>query len=399
MNTQDTPVHLHLWHRDFWCLSVANLLFSMVVYGQVFMVQHIVGKAHLTQGLASLAWLTYGLGLSLLGFFVSFLVQRFRRNHVCIMAMIGVAVAIFCSTLVPSAPVNVRPMFLLCTRLAIGMLFGLSQMVLSSTLVIDICESYQRTEANYAVAWFGRLAMALGPFVFILVDHHFGWQYVMWIVIGLDALAVFLVMVVDFPFRMPSDNIRLFSLDRFLLLRSWMLFINLFLVSVAIGIVVALHWNHAMFFAFMMVGFLLAILAEKFVFVNAELKSEAVAGMILLGFALLMMWTGQDTTEVTSAICIGLGTGLISSRFLLFFIKLRDHCQRGTSQSTYFISWESGMAVGIALGSLASDASPASPSGFYHDTNVLSWCLIILIVSLATYVAFTHQWYLKHKNR
>lgn len=32
MDTQNTPVHLRLWHRDFWLLSLANLMLSSMVY-------------------------------------------------------------------------------------------------------------------------------------------------------------------------------------------------------------------------------------------------------------------------------------------------------------------------------------------------------------------------------
>ena len=32
MNSQNTPVHVKLWHREFWQLAIANLLLSMSVY-------------------------------------------------------------------------------------------------------------------------------------------------------------------------------------------------------------------------------------------------------------------------------------------------------------------------------------------------------------------------------
>ena len=400
MNTQDTPVHLRLWHRDFWCLSMANMLISMVVYGQVFMVQSVARNAHIHQDIVAESWGAYGLGLFALGVFVSYLVQRYRRRRVCLVAMVGVAAAIGGTSFVSSVPVEMRVLLLLGARLAVGMLFGLAQMVLSSTLVIDISESYQRTEANYVVAWFGRLAIALGPFAAIMIHRFYGGEVLTWTMVALGVLAVVLVHAVNFPFRMPSDNIKLFSLDRFLLLKSWMLFVNLFLVSVAVGIVVALRWDDAFFFAAMMVGFLLAIMAEKIVFANAELMSEAVAGLLLLGFAILMLWSGQDTSGITSAICVGLGAGLLGSRFLLFFIKLRDHCQRGTSQSSCFLSWESGMALGLAVGvgGCCNDVA-ATCHGADGRPAVLMVAMAFVIVALAMYVGFTHKWYMKHKNR
>ena len=32
MNTQNTPVHIRLWHRDFWLMAMANLLLTVAVY-------------------------------------------------------------------------------------------------------------------------------------------------------------------------------------------------------------------------------------------------------------------------------------------------------------------------------------------------------------------------------
>ena len=32
MNTQNTPVHVRLWHRDFWLMAISNMLLSVAVY-------------------------------------------------------------------------------------------------------------------------------------------------------------------------------------------------------------------------------------------------------------------------------------------------------------------------------------------------------------------------------
>lgn len=139
------------------------------------------------------------------------------------------------------------------------------------------------------------------------------------------------------------------------------------------------------------VGFVLSLLAARFVFANAELKSEAVTGMALMMAALLVMLAGNDDTASSLVpVLMGCGMGIVGSRFLLFFIKLSPHCRRGTSQSTYFLACESGLSVGLFLG-----------YGFFygdsHGAVVLS--LVLCCVALAMYVVFTHRWYMKHKNR
>ena len=32
MNSQNTPIHIRLWHHDFWRMAIANLLLTMAVY-------------------------------------------------------------------------------------------------------------------------------------------------------------------------------------------------------------------------------------------------------------------------------------------------------------------------------------------------------------------------------
>jgi len=86
----------------------------------------------------------------------------------------------------------------------------------------------------------------------------------------------------------------------------------------------------------------------------------------------------------------GLGIGIIGARFLLFFIKLSKHCQRGTSQSSYFLSWELGLTAGIFIG---------LGYGVEEKDMLLRVALITTVLALLMYQVFTHSWYLKNKNR
>ena len=390
MYTQNTPVHIRLWNKDFWFLAIANLLLGMAVNIQMVMAFFMVSSEE-----ASLALGAFGLGLVVLGMFVSYLVERYRRNHVCWYAILGV-VACLAVPLFEHLPVG----GMIGVRLATGICYGLAEMVLYSTSVVDTCESHQRTEANYAVAWFGRFALALGPFFALFLLQFIDVRSLAWLSVGFASLAFFMVMLVSCPFRSPDDNIKMVSLDRFLLPASWGLMINLFFISTAVGMIVAIEMEHLTFFALLMVGFLLAIVAEKYVFVNAELMSEAIAGMLLVGFALLLMLAEVAQTSITIPLLVGLGSGIIASRFLLFFIKLSDHCQRGTSQSSFFLAWEMGLALGLFLG-LERGFRVVFPilEGMPSCKVVVIIALALDVVALLFYVAFTHRWYMKHKNR
>lgn len=393
MDTQNTPVHAGLWHRDFWLLALASLSLTAAMYLPLpllpaWMMQ-VCGCTPLE---AAVCVGVPGVGIFMFGCFCSYLVQRYRRNHVCIYSLFVVAVCFYFLQFIHRGVGTALGAFGLVAvvRLAQGALFGLAQMVLSSTLIIDTCESFRRTEANYSAAWFSRLALSLGPMAALALSPLAGFGSVMVVGAILCIVAVILISAVKFPFKAPEDIVRHVSADRFFLPQGKWLFVNFLLVTAAVGLVFSVNGT-AYFYGMLSVGFVLSLLAARFVFVNAELKSEAVTGIALMIAALLVMLADDDGTASSLVpVLMGCGMGIVGSRFLLFFIKLSPHCRRGTSQSTYFLACESGLSVGLFLG-----------YGFFygasHDAVVLS--LVLCSIALAMYVVFTHRWYVKHKNR
>lgn len=391
MNTQNTPVHISLWHHDFWRMALANLLLAMSVYTLIPILPiWFMDSAGLSYEQTGIAMGAFGLGLFLLGAFTSYLVQRFRRNQVCVWAILGMLACLALLYYIDLYQRNVCSFSLmLVQRVAFGAFFGLAQMVLASTLIIDTSESFQRTEANHSASWFARFALSLGPVAALLIYPLYGFSAVILASGGSAVLAIILILLVHFPFRAPDENVSPFSCDRFFLTHGFILFVNLFLITLATGLLLSLSLS-VQFYSMMMVGFLAAILAQRFVFREAELKSEVISGLLLMGVALLLMLTrNQPIVGFVAPLFIGFGLGIIGSRFLLFFIKLSRHCQRGTSQSTYMLGWESGIALGIGIGYAMCHIEKGL---------ILECALALIVVSLVLY-QFTHNWFLKHKNR
>lgn len=392
MNSQNTPVHIRLWHRDFWLMAMANLLLTMAVYVLIpVMPKWLLQTENLTLQETGMIMGAFGVGIFLFGYLTSWLVQRFRRNIACIWAILLMAAMLgwlYYLDLQKSQFFDFP--ILLVQRLALGAAFGVAQMILSSTLIIDTCESFQRTEANHSASWFSRFALSLGPLTGIIVDRLSGFSTVLLVAIGCSLVAIIFIMLVHFPFRTPEENVRVVSLDRFFLPQGWPLIINLMVVTFVVGLLLSMTTSE-LFYVMVMVGFFVALLAQRFMFRNADLESEVITGLVLTGVALLMMLTRQQTiVSFAAPMFIGFGLGIIGSRFLLFFIKLSRHCQRGTAQSTFFLSWESGLALGIGLGYglLEQQSGP-----------VLQVALVTTAAVLLFYHFFTHGWYITHKNR
>jgi len=389
MNTQNTPVHIKLWHREFWLMSISSLMLTMSVYALIpVMPQWLMKTENFTPEEVGLSMGAFAFGLYFFGAQCSWLVQNYRRNVICMQAIFAVGVAIALLWYIDSLrSEHVEFWVILLQRLVLGAVFGLAQMVLSSTLIIDTCESFQRTEANHSATWFSRFALSLGPLVGLLLYQLYGFHMVVWASAGLAGVALLLIKMVTFPFRTPEEGVHVASLDRFFLPHGFLLFINLLLVCVVVGLLLTLP-HELLFYAMMMGGFLLALLAQRFVFRDAELKSEVVTGLILM-IAAISVLLGYPVSPV-APVLIGLSVGIIGSRFLLFFIKLSRHCQRGTSQSTYFLGWETGLSLGVGLGYCLF---------FGQSAPLLYTALALTVVALAMYHFLTHDWFVKNKNR
>lgn len=392
MNTQNTPIHVRLWHRDFWLLSLASLLLTMSVYVLVpsFPVW-LLETEKLSAAEVGISMAAFAIGLYGFGIFCSWLVQRFRRNNVCILSI---------ATLIGSLSIlyyihGLRSEFVefwlvVIQRLLLGATFGLAQMVLLSTLVIDASESYRRTEANHSAAWFSRFALSLGPIVGYVLFYYKNFDAVLLASLFCAACSIILILAVNFPFRTPSDTFHIVSLDRFFLPQSLPLYFNLMLFAIVVGMLMSLGLSDR-FYACIMAGFLLALVAQRVVFPDAELKSEIVTGFILMLMVLILIFTRPlPIVWYVAPLLLGLSIGVVCSRFLLFFIKLSRHCQRGTSQSMYFLGWESGVALGLGIG-----------YGFFFndDKGNLITCMVLTAVALLSYNYYTHKWFLKNKNR
>ena len=397
MYTQNTPVHVHLWHRGFWALAFANLLLSMSVFMFLPILPYWLGQYFgLSASRVALLFVIHAVGIYLLGPRCSMLVQRYRRNVVCAISILLTSLSSFvlyylCKfnpALIASLDASTIYLVLAVIQLVGSMFYGLSQMVLSGTLIIDVCESFQRTEANHSAAWFGRLGLALGPIAAILTAPRFGCETVLLASSVCGLIAMLLVLLTDFPFRAPEDNLKAFSTDRFFLTRGIWLFVNFMMIMIAVGIVVVNHQDMR-FFVLMLGGFLISLLSQKFVFANAELKSEILSALVLIiGALLLMIFRDSDVASLAAALLTGVGVGVSATRFLLFFIKLSPHCKRGTSQSTFFLTWQSGLALGAALGIVA-----GQPGAGYVVA------LAFVVVALLMYHFFTHTWFMNNKSR
>lgn len=391
MDTQNTSIHLRLWHRRFQLLLLSELFLAMSVYVLI----PVLGSFLHGSGVRS-EWGVYGLmlfavGLYLPGGFIEPLFQKYSRSHVCQFSILMVAVVMAAAYLMPE--ILLGGVTFAAATLLLGVFYGLAQMVLLSTLIIDTTDSFQRTEANYVASWALRFALAPGPLLGVAMSTFFMHEALphrlMLVLSAVLALqSCLLVSAVHFPFKAPDEKQVCWSTDRYALLRGYPLFFTLLLVTMAGGVMIG-HFDSVKDYLFLFAGLVVALIAERMIFFNGDLKSEAIAGYILLGTACLIRLTRQDENiPSVVAFLVGNGSGLLTSRYLLFFIKLSRHCERATAQSTYFLGYESGIVIGLMV--------PYVSGNIQTETAV---ALGLVVVGLLLYNFVVHNWYLHNKNR
>lgn len=393
MNNQNTPVHINLWHKDFWLIALAHLCLSISVYMFIPVLPvWILNKGTYTFADMGYMLCAFAVGLWLFGPFCSYLIQRYRRNIVCVLSIFLLIVSTlslyyepFLSRVFPHIPVMVL------LRLLSGMCYGLAQLILGSTLLNDTCESFLRTEANYSASWFQRFSLALGPiFGIVAYTLSIGFNGVLCISSLCAAFAALLILSVRFPFRAPEERVKVVSLDRFFLPQSFPLYVNLHLIVIVVGLLLSLNTT-VLFYCMIMCGFLLSLICQRVVFQNANLKSEVISGLIMLLCAILLLkFVHVNTICYVAPLFIGISYGLIGSRFLLYFIRLSKHCRRGTAQSTYTLVCETGLFLGMGAGYGIFEA---------NNSSVLNLSMLLVVVSFIFYHFYVHQWFVSHKNR
>jgi len=362
MDTRNTSYHKGLWHKGFVGLVVSELFLTIALYIQLtLLIRGFNDNGMFTACDMGLAIGLCGAGLYLFGPVSGWLSQRYRRNKVFIVFTVGMAIAFFfisqlCCNDYAVMAYDKAVLWFSC--FLFGAFYGLSKRVLTGTLMIDRCESRNRSDANDAAACCSLVSLALAPVVVLVssdVLRHTDMRPFVYVAL---LVAIIGVGITKFPFKTPDENIRMFSTDRFILLSGLRYFAMMFFVSFSVGMMLSSH-HTTVFFAFLLAGIIVGILS-RFIFGNGyDIIWKAVIGLVLVGISLSMRALVGDVIQLYhfSAFLLGVSVYLICSFLLARLLATSRHCQRCSAVSTYFLSHESGLAIGLGTGCVMGSGS------------------------------------------
>lgn len=207
------------------------------------------------------------------------------------------------------------------------------------------------------------IATAIAPSIGLLLFSKYGsYDLLFALSLGCSLLGA----VVDSTLRLRPREInkekKALSLDRFFLLKGWALFLVLFSLAFAYGILstyVAIYGRETLgittgtglFFALFAVGLIISRLTGSRSLREGKISRNASLG-ILVSISGFILFSAVQTewAYYLAPFIIGLGNGHLWPAAQTMFINLASHDQRGTANSTILTSWDLGMGVGMLIG-------------------------------------------------
>lgn len=359
-------------------ICFANFLLTAAVFMQLGAI--VWGESAAGVGFTDTVWAVsaFVLGLFALGPVSSYFVAKYQRKSVFKSALLLIAVVsavlYFNTTLAAVAVV----------RFVQGALCGLAQVALGSTMLNDMTASERRTFSDYNYSWSALLGIPVGVAAAYFLCPEWGFNVALLVSVAMLLLSILTVMIIKVPFRAPI-SVPMFSCDRFWQKNDFLPFVNLLLFSSLLGLFLSANFS-AVTFLFVSLGVVVAHPLRRMIFSDADVRAEIVSGMLLVLAAVLIPFSTDFAASIHAAdVIFGAGIGLGSSRFLLYFLKLTGHCQRGTAQNTYMLARDCGYAIGLVAGA--------------YVENVQYVMVPVALVSLVFYLAITHPWFRRHNDR
>lgn len=337
-----TQVHNRLSSSRFINMCAANWFLHIFIFAIVPLLAVQVENLGGTPEWTGYAVLAFAIGMVLPGPFGAHLMERRSRKEVFLKAAIVAGPVV---TLLGYMTGVYSLESIVVLQLLQGMAFGVAQTALGTTLVNDILLSKQRNRGDIIYGWAGRLGIPLGLFFGYILLQTMTVDLAFWWTLVPCALAFLLVAQTTVPVKAPV-KVPLMTLDRFFLPSSMHLGLSMFAAPWVFGRMAGLMsgaWP-CLCLAF---GVLAAFLMQLFVRRRMGQRGIVSFAYLLILVALYMLSVNSFAIVSVAYGMLGLGVGAVSSRHLMDWVTTAQHCQRGTAQNTYILTWRMAFSLGF----------------------------------------------------
>jgi len=381
-----------LWTVHFTRICVANSLLFISLY-MLFPVLSAEMSDRLGVPVAQTGavFLFFTLGMFLIGAFHAYLVDAYKRKHVCMLA----AVLMVAATVGYAFVTSLAELILLSAIQ--GLAFGICTTAVI-TLAIDITSSTLRSAGNVRLSWTARLGMIAGIILGACLYQSRPFSHLLAVSVVIGCTGILVLSGLRVPFRAPIVT-KLYSFDRFLLLRGWVPAINLILITLVPALLIPLIHPFLTgftlgntgipvpFFVWAAIGYIVSLFLARLFFLKEKTWRTVILGIGLEIAAISLLNT--DISVAVSSLLLGLGLGFVLPEFLMMFVKLSHHCQRGTANTTHLLASELGISLGIA----ASCCMDLDTGKMLHAGQIAAF------LALLFFVLVTYPYYIRKKVR
>ena len=221
------------------------------------------------------------------------------------------------------------------------------------------------------------IAPTIGIFIYKLTA---SFELLFWLALVVACLGWLIDATVQLPQKDIVRNKSALSLDRFFLVRGWLLGVNMAAFGFCFGVLsnyLAIYGKEQLgitggtgtYFMLCSVGLILSRLQGGRTLRKGLLTHNASGGMLisLVGYTLFILmptlaqhsivddWLALIVGYYGSALLIGLGNGHMWPAFQNMTICVAQNNQRGTANSTILVSWDIGIGLGILLGGIIAE--------------------------------------------
>ena len=389
-----------LWNRNYCRVMAANfsLFFAFYVLTPLlplYLSEHFGA----TKDMIGLVLSGYTITALLFRPFSGYVVDSFPRRTV-LMICFGTFAIFFAGYLAASTLL----LFTIVRTLHGGPFGALT--VANSTAAIDVLPSSRRTEGIGYYGLSNNLAMAIAPtigiWIYELTD---SFEFLFWLALVVACAGWLVDATVKFPEKETVRNKSKLSLDRFFLVRGWLIGLNMVAFGFSFGVLsnyLAIYGKEVMgitggtgtYFLLCSVGLMVSRLQGSKALRQGRLTHNAGSGMVisLVGYTLFIALSTLDDSLMYigyygSALLIGLGNGHMWPALQNMTINVAHNNQRGTANSTILISWDIGMGLGILLGGVIAE---------FMGYGAAFWSVVLVnTAGVVTFFAATKAFFLR----
>jgi len=364
-----------LWNSNYIKVMIANFSLFFAFYILTPLLPLYLSETFgATKDLIGLVLSGYTITALLFRPFSGYIVDTFNRKHVLLVCY--AAFAFFFGGYLAAGSI----LLFTIVRTLHGGPFG-ALTVANSTVAIDVLPASRRNEGIGYYGLSNNVAMAIAPTVGLFVYHHtHSFELLFWLAL----LVAFFGLLVDATVTVKQPAARLqdksgslarpeqpkarrLSLDRFFLLRGWLIGVNMVFFGFCFGVLsnyLAIYSKEQLgitsgtgtYFMLCAIGLILSRLQGGKALRKGRLTQNAAEGMVisLVGYTLFILMP-NTIGYYGSALLIGLGNGHMWPAFQNMMISVAHHNERGTANSTILVSWDVGMGLGILLGGIIAE--------------------------------------------